>query len=1238
MKLIDHVLQIRGLIQQAIDNTFSRLGLEAETQGSIDSLPAGQQDKYKRLAEIISTHERALGDDYAAARREAISECVFTLFNRLAAIKVMEDRELFPEVIRRRAEHGNLSYAHQQWLEEHPEERSAERMGLKHFLQFKFQELFDTYQIPIYSDDCPYAVFPTADELDEIINTMNAIEQDADCGADIWKGDDILGWLYENFNTAEKLALKDSGDKTEYDKVSLQSQVYTPRWVVKFLVDNTLGKMYLEMYPDSKFTVDADTEQVKYLIATAPKKQVRRPKPIQDIHLIDPACGSGNFLIYAFTLFYDLYIDQIENYKADISRRDIPRLIVENNLYGVDLDERAVQLTQTALYIKAMELKGRRGQMPAKTHVVSTHFELPTYEDMEMSFEMGDVKWNDKQKETLHEIWEDLRNAYKFGSLVRVKEKFEALIPDEEERGLFDEEFLQGIFAFKNHAMTILRNQTALWNGKGANDYAHSKVNDAMTFLDILSNPFDIAVANPPYTDSANFGPELKAFVEENYRKPLKFNINLYATFIKRCCELTDEDGKIGMIHPHTFMFIKTFEDVREFMIEKTHINVMVDYGLDRVNLFGPGILLDATFYTLDKGLSNKNEPGIYFNITANQQEKFKKASLMQAYQDLCDGKDNERVYHLPQSKLKEIKSSPFIYWISDEFREKFINRTIGEEFDICNGISSGGNNEQFYRYHWEICQNDILRKSNENSYKWTFINKGGPYKKWYGNIWLVFEWSDNGKKIKKLKAKYPSIRYGYENYYFKPGLAFTGASSKSLSVRYQPAYCIFERAGKSIFSKDNSNNYFSLLGFMNSILCSYLMDSLNPTVSFQSGDIERIPYIPLKEKFVQEVVIQNVHITKYLCQFSIIEPLYKSSPINKELDVSQCLLTFYNNENALYTEILLNESILNNSVFEAFELSNKDRRIVLDKEGIPVGSLPVSAAAKTAYTEWLNNNKEFPATTELNDYLAALPVKEEQPSIDDFETLYQNNNGWEEFCIKHQMNPIEVWYQFKNAHILPPQRTQTLAFELITDVIRTVLAKDDDGVIPLSKRLGEDQLSDRIEQELNERGYSAAQISQIIQLLGSPLDDYLLNRFFQQLSDHLNLFMYLPKTPFIWHITSGTHHALEVYISIYKWSRNTLMRIKSVYAAHAETQYNDRLTSLDTTQAADQIEADDIKEKLKELRTFTDKIDILLASGYDPILDDGVGKNIAPLQQAGLLSYEVLNPGQLKKYLNADW
>jgi len=406
MKLIDHVLHIRSLIQQAIDNRFSRLGLEgAEEKELPENTSTSSREKRNRLEAIIATHKQALGNDYAEARKETINECTFTLFNRLAALKVMEDRELFPEVIRRRVEHGNLSYAHKQWLEEHTDERNAERMGLKHFLEDKFQELSENYKIPLYSLDYAYAMLPTADELFEIITAFNEIEQDADCGADIWKGDDILGWLYENFNTVEKLELKDSGDKTEYDKVSLQSQVYTPQWVVKFLVDNTLGKMYLEMYPESNFIYDEDGK-VKYLIANAPTSQMRHPKKLEEIKLIDPACGSGNFLIYAFSLFYDLYLNQIDQYEADYSRRDIPKLIVENNLYGVDLDERAVQLTQIALFIKAMQLKGRRGAMPAYSHVVSTHFELPGYSNVKDAFISGS-DWNEAQQKTIHSIWED---------------------------------------------------------------------------------------------------------------------------------------------------------------------------------------------------------------------------------------------------------------------------------------------------------------------------------------------------------------------------------------------------------------------------------------------------------------------------------------------------------------------------------------------------------------------------------------------------------------------------------------------------------------------------------------------------------------------------------------------------------------------------------------------------------------------------------------------------------------
>lgn len=1223
MKLINHVLHIRSLIQQAIDNRFSRLGLEVSEEKELpENASTGNREKRNKLEAIIATHKQTLGDDYAEARKETINECTFTLFNRLAALKVMEDRELFPEVIRRRVEHGNLSYAHKQWLEEHTDERNAERMGLKHFLEDKFQELSDSYKIPLYSPDYAYAMLPTADELFEIITAFNEIEQDADCGVDIWKGDDILGWLYENFNTVEKLALKDSGDKTEYDKVSLQSQVYTPQWVVKFLVDNTLGKMYLEMYPDSNFIYDEDGK-VKYLIANAPTSQMRHPKKLEEIKLIDPACGSGNFLIYAFSLFYDLYLNQIDQYDAEYSRRDIPKLIVEKNLYGVDLDERAVQLTQIALFIKAMQLKGRRGAMPAYTHVVSTHFELPEYSNVKDAFISGS-DWNEAQQKTIHSIWEDLRAAYKFGSLIRVEEHLDALLPVDSS-DMFANQWKADMFDFKHQMITTLRNQVHQWTGEGSNEYSLAKANDAITFLDILSTKFDVAVANPPYTDSADFGVELKEFVGANYSKPLKFNSNLYACFIKRCCELAGDDGKVGMIHPHTFMFIKTFEDVRKYLIGQTHINLMVDYGLDRVNLFGPGILLDATFYTLDKSLSN-NDAGVYFNITTNLQEKFKKDVLSQAYTDFCNGRQNARVYQLPQSKLKDIKSYPFIYWISDEFREKFGDKLLDDVVDVKQGIATSNNN-RFLRYWWEITG------SNQSYYPYS---KGGEYTKWAGNLWIYINWEEKNVEYIKVKGRLQN-----RNYYFREGITYSGSGSKGTSFRIFPKDCLFDVGGSCIFLTDIYSNRYYLLAFLNSKICFYIAECLNPTVNTQVGDLQRVPFIiPSKgiEELVSALSEQNISIKHYIDSCFIIDKNFKSSPIGYTKDINSELFSFYVSSNGYLSISLLNEAIINGKIFDVYELSVHDRQMVIDKEGLPVGDYSVSSQAKAAYKEWLSTNTEFPASQEVLEHIDSLEINEDQPHIDDFESLYQNNNGWEEFCIKHKMNPIEVWYQFRNAGILPPQRTQVLAFELVTDVIRSVLAKDDDGVIPLTERMGEEQLAGRIEQELVERGYNSAQISQIIQLLGTPLDKYLQDKFFKQLSDHLNLFMYLPKTPFIWHLTSGTHHAIELYISIYKWSRDTVFRIKSVYIANRETALNDRLSGVDISTANGQLEAAELKEQLKELKAFAEKIDKLLASGYDPKLDDGVGKNIAPLQKAGLLSYEVLNTGQLKKYLNADW
>ena len=1066
MKLIDHVLKIRGLIQQAIDNRFSRLGLQEEAM-PVETLSDEQQIKRRVLDTIIATHQAAMGN-YAEARKEAIKECVFTLFNRLAAVKVMEDRELFPEVIRRRAEHGNLSYSHKMWLEDHPEERSAERMGLKNFLRDKFAELFDDFGIPLFKADHPYAILPTADELDEIITAFNSIELDEQCGEDIWKGDDILGWMYENFNAVEKVQLKESGEKIEYDKVFLQSQIYTPQWVVKFLVDNTLGKQYLEMYPDSRFMIDEETGKTKYLIANAPKQQVRHPKEngVLDIRLIDPACGSGNFLIYAFSVFYDMYVDQMENYGADFSRRDIPKLIVEHNLYGVDLDERAVQITQIALFIKAMQLKGRRGKMPTYCNVVSSHFSLPDYETIEATFEMGDAHWDEKQREVIKDIWNDLCNAHKFGSLLRLKEKIEAMMP-KQERNLFNDYQIHDFFSFKNQAIEMLRKQVHQWGGEGSNAYSLSLVNDAMTFLDILTTSFDVAVANPPYTDSSDFGPELKEFAEANYKKPMKFNINLYACFIKRCCELTDELGKVGMIHPMTFMYIKTFEDVRKFILNQTHINLFVEYGLS--NLFG-SVMVDPAFYVLEKDKSEKND-SLFISLdqyTRTPQEKFKKQYCLEALSDIVAGNENKHVYLLPQDKLKAIKSWPFIYWISDEFREKFGSASLEEITFVLQGLVTG-DNIRFYRYWWEV--NDIS--------KWFDCPKGGPYNKWYGNFWVKVNWEDNGYEIKNFfddKGKLRS-RPQSEKFYFKEGVTYCSSGSRGCSFRYLPANQIISGAGPGIFPSEKYSNINYYLGFLNTILSTYLLESLNPTVNVTQGDIKRVPFARPNEKNEQmvDVLVQNnIDIKKHLCTYSVVEQNYSHSPITPASSPESELTRYYNYENALLTLILLNEAIINRIVFDVYELSEHDRQMVLDKEGIPVGDLSVSQAALEAYKTWLKEeNTEFPASAEVWEHLDSLTIDNEQPQISDFEKLYQNNYGWEEFCNSdnHRMNPIEVWYQFRHAGVLPPQRTQSLCFELITDVIRAILKKDDDGVIPLCERMGEEPMDVRIEQELVERG-----------------------------------------------------------------------------------------------------------------------------------------------------------------------
>jgi hypothetical protein len=1229
MKLAGHVQHIKDVTYKSFDNLFARLGIRGKQLAGEELIPDHQLSKRAKILELIDNHKEEK-DDYPAARERALEELTFTLFNRIAAVKVMEAKTLFPEIITKRPENGDRSFQHKAWLEQHPDMRSEELEGLREFIKHAFDNLGE--ELALYHKSYPYALLPNTLDLNEIIEAFNAVEKDKKIDDRIWASDDILGWLYESYNNDKKIAFKEDGGKTEYDKVSLQSQVYTPRWVVEFLVNNSLGKLYLEMYPTSNI-------KNRKKIANAPQKQLREPKPLHEVTLIDPAPGSGNFLLYAFDLFYELYMDQIEFFGADYNEDEIPKLIIEHNLFGIDLDDRAIQLAQLGLYVKAKSIN--RNTSVSSFHVVSSDFYLPDFETVRPLFEDDNVL-ESGVTDLLKEIWDDLQNAHKFGSLLKIEDRVNRRLEKfkEDPMDLFVQEEMAKYGEFEEEFFPRIRKAVQQHANGSTTAFVKEKTLDALTYLEIITQEYDVAVANPPYTDSSDFGADLKKFIEDNYKKPHKFHTNLYASFIKRCTEITNELGYVGMIHPHTFMFIKSYEDVRKYLIDKTHIQSLVDYGLDRVNLFGPGILLDASFYTFCKRKSD--EAGVYLKITSNQQEKFKKGSFHEALNKVIDGEKYERVYHLLQSKLKLIKGWPFIYWISDGFREKFKAEPLDDVLIIRQGGATG-NNERTLRFWWEIDREKISEERGDNR-DYLIYQKGGPYLKWFGSNWLTVAYN-NKKMYEYLKNhgnKLPS-----EEHYLKEGVTYCSSGSKGTSFRYMPENQIISGAGPGIYPTDIYSNIGYYLGFLNSKMSFYLTKCLNPTVNTTQGDLKRIPFTrPNKEResIVSKLTWENVSLGKEITSQPVIELNYSGalSDIAQANNLNDGCRTIILNDVFHNTLQLINESIINDKVFEVYELSENDKDQVVESEGRSIGEYPLLPAALTGFKNAIKDS-EF-VTEELWEKLEQIEqdeqvIQRKEKLEKEFPKLYQSNYGFEEFCIKNEVNPINAWYWFKEGGIVPQQRAHDIALEFLADLLRDVLMEDEDGMIPLVRNAGEEILIDRLERNMREKGFSTAQVSQLDGLLGKPLNEYLQEHFFEELSDHLNLFMYLPKTPFIWHLSSGPNKGFECYLVIYKWSRDNLLSLKSVYIEKRERALKNRLTDVgDRSDAASQNERDTIQKQLEEIEEFKEKIDDLIASGYDPILDDGVGKNIAPLQKRGMIPYDVLTKSQLKKYLNADW
>ena len=1213
MKLEESVENIREKITNAFDKSLSKMGLFANKQLSSENLEPELQAERKRMADILNNLQEETGD-YLSARNKLLEELSFTLFNRIAGIKVIEVNQLQPEVITCRARHAGRSFGHKLWIEQNPDKKSLPLDGLREYIRYAFNQLSD--KIQLYSINYLYDLLPETHDLKDIIDEFNKIEEKE------WQSDDIMGWLYESYNRKKRESFKNSKEKIEYNWVSIVSQIYTPRWVVEFILNNSLGKLWMEMHPESKL-------KEKHDIANIPEKATIKIKPVKEIKVIDPAVGSGNFLLYAFDLFYKMYEE--EKY----AKEDIPQLIIENNLYGIDLDDRAVQIAQLGLYIKAL-IKNKNIKI-TNMNIVSSDFYLPEYKEVKSLF--YELFKNNDTVKLLEDIWEDLRMAYKFGSLIRIEEKIERVTAKLKAQGqailwasnelTFWDEWKAKVFIKIREAL-----QKHSKNNNGNAKFFKTKTQDSMLFAEIISNRYDIAVANPPYTDSGSYGKELKNFITKNYKKPFIFYSNLYTVFLKRCSELIDENGKIGMIHPPTFMYLKSFEDTRRYILNKFHIHIFVEWGY--LGLFTPTARVDSAIYILER--ENICNRSVFIKLNDLYETK-RKESLFNAFSSYLKKENHKLLFIIDQSKLKIIESCPFIYWISDEFRGKFKRKNLGKIVDIEVGLKTS-NNIRYLRFWWEIDSNNISKYFEKDNKKWVPYSKGGPFNKWYGNLWLVLNWENGGKELRELKF----AGLNNEEYYFKEGITYSASGSKGISFRYLPQNFIFDVGGSSIFPTKDFDNIFCLIAFLNSKLSFYFTKCLNPTVNIQVGDLKRIPFnYPANnvENIISFLSKQNIQIKKHLCEFSIIEMNYKYNPIFwakekcKFSDLKKLIKAYLDYENELLTQVYLNEALIDELIFQVYQVTEEDRQMILEKESLPVGSLPLIEN----YT--FTDDQILP---EVKDYIKTIKIKvihseEKEQFKKTILKLYQQNISLEEICDKVKINPLSIIQIIKESHSLPEKRSQEITQDLLFDLVREILEEDQDGIMPLMKYSGEDTLQNLLYSKMIKKGFAPTQIDNFKGILGYEINTYLEKYFFRDLANRLKLFMYLPKTPFIWHLSSGENRGFEVFISIYKWNRDKLFRLRSVYIEKRESSLKNRFSDLsEDISLTVQKEKDLITKQLKEIEIFKKKIDEILQSGYDPTLDDGVGKNIAPLQEKGLIKYDVFKKKELQKYLKADW
>lgn len=1210
-----------GITEEGIRDALPQSTQDAEFYDIGTKEPyAIHEEEIKQRKELVSViRKKALQTEYKEAYRNVIEEVAYTWFNRLIAIRFMEVNDYMPSHIRvLSSESGKLEPD----LVTTPFDTEIEltQQETEHIMQMKNDNQVDALFRFLFIKQCNALniylpkLFEKTSDYTELLLNVSVTDQDGivyhlthDIKEDDFNisdiGEDgkpigqveIIGWMYQYYNTEPKdeaFALLKSNVKITKERIPAATQLFTPDWIVHYMVENSVGRLWLEGHENDilkkgwKYYLDeaeqeADVrEQLKAI-----QEEYKTIKP-EEIKVIDPCMGSGHILVYAFDILMQIY----ESY--GYSQRDAAKSIVENNIYGLDIDDRAFQLAYFAIMMKARSYNRRFLILGIEPNLCA----IQESNSIQYDKDMGDFLLSEEHRETLQYLLHTFVDAKEYGSILNVEKR----------------DYDGFLKAWEQTAEATIENIVMMGWYMECNQIILTLAKQA----EILSQQYDIAVTNPPYMGISNGNVKLNAYVKKNYQDSKS---DLFAVFIERCGQMIKENRYQAMITQHAWMFLSSFEKLREKLQMVDTVN-MAHLGARAFEEIG-GEVVQTTSFVMRKSHIAEYK-GTYCRLIEPTTQKGKEEMYLAG----------ENRYTAVQDNFTKIPGSPVAYWVGLTLFGIFQGKKLSDVGKIAQGLITGDTN-RFTRLWYEVGNHGFIKNAKDvdevcyKKGKWVPYNKGGEYRKWYGNNDFIVNWENNGYEIKHFineNGKLKSRPQG-SDYYFKDIITWTKISSAQIAFRHKPVGHISSEAGMIISVEDSVKKY--ILAFCNSKIANIILEILSPTLNYELGDIGKLPIIMPEKPIYLSInkLVDNLE-NMSQCDWDSFEISwdYKKHPLVKlakktiyknneksSYRIADAFFWWKNECDTRFHQLKVNEEELNRIFIDIYGLQEEltpeveDKNITVRKADLcrDIRSF-ISYAVGCMFGRYSFDQEGLMfAGGDMKDtyaYYSGTFADTANIQLDGKYTFGELGTPFYYLPVKGK-EPLECW-RVDADNIIPITDEEYFADDIVSrfvEFVKTVYGEE-----TLDENL------DFIAQALGNKGDSSKE----------AIRNYFLKDFY---ADHIKVYQ---KRPIYWLFDSGKQNGFKALIYMHRYNVDTIGNLRVDYLHRMERIYESEINrmqdTIDNSNNAREVTAaskrkEKLQKQLKECQEYDEKVGHLALSRIEIDLDDGVKVNYEKVQTA---------------------